>query len=151
MRKDSHAYPVLLMMLAAGLLSLLAGCAAMMPKASIYDLQSGATTEATFQAAISSGGGEMTAEGNGEHFRGRFSAVPDDMTTQEALMKLADGIAWQQGFAPIFGQTGKGQGTATLTGDKGTVLDFLYTYDKATGHGSGSGVDNKGHKYKIMF
>jgi hypothetical protein len=27
----------------------------------------------------------------------------------------------------------------------------MYTYDKATGHGSGEGTDNRGNEYRVML
>ncbi len=67
------------------------------------------------------------------------------------LMTIADHVSWAEGKGVIFGQQGELQGTAVLTGDKGTVLDLVYTVDSRTGHGSGVGKDNKGNEYKILF
>lgn len=133
-------------------LALLSGCEAMLPTASLYDLKTGKVIEAKFQGLVTSGGGELTATGpDGEHFRGRYSTVAQNMTTEQALMKLVDRVAYEQGYGTVFGDQGKVNGVATLAGDKGTVIDMAYTYDKATGHGSGEGTDNHGNEYRVMF
>lgn len=142
------------LMLLAGLatLVLLSGCEAMLPTASLYDLKTGKTIEAKFQGLVTSGGGEITATGpDGEQFKGRYSTMAENMTTQQAFMKLVDRVSFEQGYGTVFGNQGKVDGVATMTGDKGTVIDMQYTYDKATGHGNGEGTDNKGNEYRVMF
>ena len=120
--------------------------------ATIVNLKTGASYQATFVNNVRSGGGQMTAEGpDGEKFTGRFSNSAKDMTTAQALMTIADHVSWAEGKGVIFGQQGELQGTAVLTGDKGTVLDLVYTVDSRTGHGSGVGKDNKDNEYKILF
>lgn len=142
------------LVLLAGLaaLALLSSCEAMLPTASLYDLKTGKTIEAKFQGLVTSGGGEITATGpDGELFKGRYSTVAENMTTQQAFMKLVDRVSFEQGYGAVFGDQGKVNGVATLAGDKGTLIDMQYTYDKATGHGSGEGTDNKGNEYRVMF
>lgn len=132
--------------------ALLALAACDLSNATIVNLKTGATYQATFVNSVRSGGGQMTADGpDGEKFTGRFSNSAKDMTTAEALMKIADHVSWAEGKGVIFGQQGELQGTAVLTGDRGTVLDLVYTVDSATGHGSGVGKDNKGNEYKLLF
>lgn len=132
--------------------ALVAFSACDLSNATIVNLKTGATYDATFVQSVRSGGGQMTAEGaDGERFTGRFSNSAKDMTAAQALMKIADHVSWAEGKGVIFGQQGELQGTAVLTGDKGTVLDLVYTVDSATGHGSGVGKDNKGNEYKLLF
>jgi hypothetical protein len=142
------------LVLMAGLvvMALLSGCEAMLPTASLYDLKTGKTIEAKFQGLVTSGGGEITATGpDGELFKGRYSTMAENMSTQQAFMKLVDRVAFEEGYGTVFGDQGKINGVATLAGDKGTVVDMMYTYDKATGHGNGEGTDNKGNEYRVMF
>jgi hypothetical protein len=42
----------------------------------------------------------------------------------------------------------RGEGTAILTGDKGTILNCEFI---SSGHGSGACQDNHGVKYKLLF
>jgi hypothetical protein len=139
-------------MAALAMVVLLSGCEAMLPTASLYDLKTGKTVEAKFQGLVTSGGGEITATGpDGELFRGRYSTMAENMSTQQAFMKLVDRVAFEEGYGTVFGDQGKLNGVATLAGDRGTVIDMMYTYDKATGHGTGEGTDNKGNEYRVMF
>lgn len=147
-----RAWTALAIVLGLATLALLSGCEAMLPTANLYDLKTGKTIEAKFQGLVTSGGGEMTGTGpDGEVFKGRYSTMAENMTTQQAFMKLVDRVAFEQGYGTVFGNQGKVNGVATMTGDKGTVVDMQYTYDKATGHGSGEGTDNKGNEYRVLF
>ncbi len=147
-----RALTALVLMAALAMVVLLSGCEAMLPTASLYDLKTGKTVEAKFQGLVTSGGGEITATGpDGELFRGRYSTMAENMSTQQAFMKLVDRVAFEEGYGTVFGDQGKLNGVATLAGDKGTVIDMMYTYDKATGHGTGEGTDNKGNEYRVMF
>ena len=150
---DRHRTRTALVLIAGvAIVTLLSGCEAMLPTASLFDLKTGKTIEAKFQGLVTAGGGEITATGpDGEQFKGRYSTMAENMTSQQAFMKLVDRVAFEQGYGTVFGDQGKVNGVATLAGDKGTVVDMMYTYDKATGHGSGEGTDNRGNEYRVMF
>ncbi len=41
--------------------------------------------------------------------------------------------------------------SATLTGNRDTVSDLIFAISTQTGHGTGSGKDNKGGEYRIQL
>jgi hypothetical protein len=49
------------------------------------------------------------------------------------------------------GTGGSSNGYALLTGDKGTVMEIIFSYSEWTGHGFGTARTNKGTEYRVMF
>ena len=72
-------------------------------------------------------------------------------------------VGWGSVYSSVYGTAGsasansngtavalslQGQGSAILTGDKGTVLNCEFI---SSGHGTGACEDSHGAKYKLMF
>lgn len=49
------------------------------------------------------------------------------------------------------GAGGSSNGYALLTGDKGTVMEIIFSYSEWTSHGFGTAKTNKGAEYRVMF
>lgn len=49
------------------------------------------------------------------------------------------------------GVGGSSNGYAILTGDKGTVMEVIFSYSEWTGRGFGVAKTNKGAEYRVMF
>ena len=55
------------------------------------------------------------------------------------------------GSAISVGAGGSSNGYALLKGDKGTVMEIIFSYSEWTGHGFGTAKTNKGDEYRVMF
>lgn len=49
------------------------------------------------------------------------------------------------------GTGGSSNGYALLTGDKGSVMEIIFSYSEWTGHGFGVAKTNKGDEYRVIF
>ncbi len=86
-----------------------------------------------------------------------------ELLTGEYSVTHGGSASWGAVYASVYGTGGsasgsasgtavgvsvRGEGSAILTGDKGTVLNCEFV---SSGHGSGACVDNHGVKYKLLF
>jgi hypothetical protein len=121
------------------------GCVSLTTRSvNIYELDGGPAVKANFVDYGSGGYGKITFIGaDGEIFKGEYNNVDD------AAGVGSYGWALERGFALY--QPGKLMKSAQMTGNKGTTIDMVYSFDTKTKHGSGVGKDNKNRKYKIEF
>lgn len=124
--------------------------------ARITDLQTGRVIEAQMPNFAFSRGGTITATAtDGETFSGSAAVIPGRPTGAELLQRFAAGYARDQGYDNLAFQLdsmpNREEYSATLVGDRGTVLDLMFAVDTKTGHGSGTGQDSKGNRYRIQL
>ena len=121
------------------------GCVSMTTRSvNIYDLDDGTVVKANFTYLGSGGDGKITFVGSdGEIFKGEYNNVDDPAGVGSY------GWAQEREF-PLY-QPGKLMKSAHVTGNRGTIIDMVYSFDNKTKHGSGVGKDNKNRKYKIEF
>ena len=111
-----------------------------------YNLETGDLCEGFIQDARQTQGAITGInKTTGETFKGEYTTIISDTTTSSYAGGYSSTFGWAtaQGFS--FGQPRKLYGTATLVGDKGTVVEIVYATDRQTLHGHGVGRDNKGH------
>ena len=131
------------------------GCAAVDVGARLYDTQSGTVILATLEG-FDIGHGRITAEApDGERFTGDFSLNGWPTPYMGARFSLAQAAAEPQpGPAEVYGfgpdSDAKPVGSATLVGDRGTVLELiLYSLSRPGQYGAGVASDNKGTRYRV--
>ncbi len=78
---------------------------------------------------------------DGEIFKGEYVAAENIST---GFLFFPNGIATGIGVSG-----GSQPGYALLKGDKGTVMEVIFTH--SLGHGFGEAKTNKGETYKVMF
>lgn len=123
-----------------------AGCAPVIHRsAKIYDVSNGAVITVMFTNYYGSGYGELSfTNKDGEKFQGGYNKVDNAVAGVGSF-----GWAEKMDF-PLY-QPGKLMRSASLTGDKGTTIDIVYSVDPKTRHGFGVGKDSIGRQYKIKF
>jgi len=74
----------------------------------------------------------------------------------EYVTLVNSAVGWGSVYSGVYsasgvsvGVSGKNQGSAIMTGDRGTILNCEYI--SSGGHGSGACEDRRGTKYKLMF
>lgn len=154
MRVQSPARNLAACALAALALALALACEPRLAR--ITDLQTGRTLDVEMPWLNKGGGGQIAGTASdGERFAGNFAAVPGEPSGKDLLLKVVSAVAWDQGHIQLSqnldGIQNREEYTATLTGDKGTVLDLVFAVNIQTGHGSGSGKDNRGGTYRIQL
>lgn len=130
------------------LVLLLCGCTR---TARLYNLTTGETTILTAR-----GSSHGTLEGtfkSGETVKGEYSVVTNAVVGWGSVYSSVysgTSSATANGSGMVVATGGKRQGSAVLTGDKGTVLDCEFLVG-ANPHGAGACKDNHGGKYKMLF
>jgi len=126
------------------LLFLVAPISARTRQGRLYNLDTGVQTTLSYTDR-GKGRGTITATFAGEALKGEYSTVANGTVGWGAIYGSA-------GNATASGVTinRKQEGTAILTGDKGTVIDCEYV-TSPNSHGSGVCKDNHGGKYRLMF
>lgn len=131
---------------------LLCGCTR---TARLYNLDTGEMTIIT--ASYRGGGGAHgTLSGtfkSGETIRGEYSVVTHTVVGWGSVYSSVysgTSSATGNGTAMAVATGGKQEGSAVLTGDKGTVLDCEFLVG-SNPHGIGACKDNHGGKYKMLF
>lgn len=124
--------------------------------ARITDLQTGRSLDVEMPWLNKGGGGQIAGTASdGERFTGNFAAVPGEPSGTDLLLRVASAVAFDQGHIQLAqnldGIQNREEYTATLTGDRGTVLDLVFAVNTRTGHGTGSGKDNRGGTYRIQL
>ena len=121
--------------------------------ARVYELDSGMTINASFESLmLGNGHGRVTAQASdGEQFSGEYSLdgqrFPVGYMPHAFTAMSAD--SWERyGFTP--GSDARPVGSATLLGDRGTVVEIvLYSFNSAGGYGAGVASDNKDRLYRV--
>lgn len=126
------------------MLSLCVSLSARTKQGRLYNLETGVQTPLTYTDS-GKGRGTITATIAGELLKGEYSTVASGTVGWGAIYNSA-GTA----TALATSISRKQEGTAILTGDKGTVIDCEYV-TSPNGHGSGACKDNHGVKFKLMF
>jgi hypothetical protein len=74
----------------------------------------------------------------------------------EYVTVVNSAVGWGSIYSGVYSASGvsaavagKNQGSAVMTGDKGTILNCEYI--SSGGHGTGACQDKRGTKYKLMF
>ncbi|MES2308826.1 MAG: hypothetical protein V4507_08205 [Verrucomicrobiota bacterium] len=113
----------------------------------IYNLQTGEVMDATLDNK-QDGHGFIAAESkvSGEKFKGEFSY---EISGDSSGSVVSPPWIKQTGF--LLGRKGVLYGSATAVGNKGTILDIVFSTDPKTGHGTGVAKDNKEVLYKLQF
>ncbi|MDL1956802.1 MAG: hypothetical protein LWW95_07130 [Candidatus Desulfofervidus auxilii] len=128
------------------LFSILFGISGCVYTATVYNLDTGEVIYAKFQNYWT-GHGKITATmPDGEKLEGKYSTV-----SGMNMKSVVAAFPWAQTYSFYFSQPGMQFGTATLTGDKGTVVEIIYVVDPWSSHGWGVGRDNKGNRYRVQF
>jgi len=133
------------------------GCALAPPYLSVttarlYNLDRPEVINATFDPGGKGHGMIEAIAPDGERFRGEYSTLSGKSSTSgSAFVRTLQGYEWAQASSFSLHQPGKQFGSATLVGDKGTVIEILYAVDPYSGHGTGPGRDNKGNRYRVQF
>jgi hypothetical protein len=139
--------------LSVTLLSL--GCAAMMITARVTDLKEGRTLDLQIPNIRNQGGALSGTASDGEAFTGNYAVIPGKPSGSDLLLKVASAVAWDQGFTQLSSNLdripNREEYSATLTGNRGTVIDLIFAINTQTGHGTGSGKDNRGVEYRIQL
>jgi hypothetical protein len=119
--------------------------------AHLYNLSDGKVSVIKFSRWRGSHGPHRMTQPSGENLSGEYSVVH------------GGALGWGSIYGSVFGTGGsasgsatstslavslRGEGSAILTGDKGTILNCEFI---SSGHGSGACEDNHGVKYKLMF
>lgn len=133
---------------------LLSGCAAMIPTARITDLKAGRTLDVKIPS-WSKGGTISGTASDGEAFTGNYAVIPGRPSGEELISKVLSGVAFDRGYKQLAwnldSMSNREEYSATLAGSKGTVIDLMFAVDTKTGHGMGTGKDNKGNEYRIQM
>jgi len=148
---------------------LLAGCASPAPTpARLYNLDTGDVISAQMDYAENGHGlmtatlptsevcsGEYTIAGRGRSYgTGPYeNPVPtDEQATEDSAQRSSDGdLSWAEAYGYGAGTFVQPIGSATLAGDRGTVLEIvIYSFYYYHGvHGDGVGRDNHGNWYRV--
>ena len=83
---------------------------------------------------------------SGETLKGNYVALTNASIGFGSLFYGAN-----VGSMMSIGTGGSSSGYALLTGDKGTVMEIIFSYSEWTGHGFGIAKTNKGDEYRVMF
>ena len=149
--------------------------------ARLYNLNDGTIIKA-YLNTFSKGHGRMAADlSGGEKLTGEFTIIEIDRRASEVRLPMEMGLVPSAGESTVeSGEEGAGKqskslreveqnswfqvygfgpasdakpvGTATLIGDKGTVLEIvLYSINLRSGFGNGVGRDNKGNWYRVYI
>jgi hypothetical protein len=97
-----------------------------------------------------SGGVAATNPKTGEQFTGTYSAIREGDRSGTAFVS---GRYGQPLGTATYSERGRNaSGVATLTGDKGTVIQLdMQIISGWSPHGVGSGADNRGNRYQLSF
>jgi hypothetical protein len=138
-----------------------------------YDLADGATIRATMYT-FSHGFGQISAiMPDGEQLHGEYSLIPGSNYTiypprpvhphigtpgTDSLLSMKrdtvgrDMPSWPFEYGFALNTDARPVGTATLRGDKGTVLEIVFfSVDINYPHGDGIARDNKNHHYRVYI
>ena len=131
------------------------GCAAMMITARVTDLKGGRTLDLQIPNIRNQGGTLSGTASDGEAFTGNYAVIPGKPSGSDLLLKVASAVAWNQGYTQLSANLdnipNREEYSATLTGNRGTVIDLIFAINTQTGHGTGSGKDNRGDEYRIQL
>jgi hypothetical protein len=83
---------------------------------------------------------------SGETLRGQYVSLTNATIGYGSLFYGAN-----IGSMLTVGAGGSSNGYALLTGNKGTIMEIIYSYSEWTGHGFGIAKTNKGDEYRVMF
>jgi len=143
--------------LVAGVLSaalLLAGCESMIPTARITDLKQGRTLDVKIPS-FNRGGTISGTASDGEAFTGNYAVIPGAPSGQDLISRVISGVAADKGYNQLAwkldSMPNREEYSATLAGNRGTVIDLVFAVDTKSGHGAGTGKDNKGNEYRIQM
>jgi hypothetical protein len=116
-----------------------AGCTAR-----LYNLDSGEITPLKCSHRHRTTGTVSGTMASGEKLSGEYVTV---VNSAVGWGSIYSGVYSASGVSAAV--AGKNQGSAVMTGDKGTVLNCEYI--SSGGHGTGACKDKRGTKYKLMF
>jgi|SRR5208283_2170992 len=111
----------------------------------IYNLQTGETTVVNFSYNGSGHGHLSATTAAGEAFNGEYTTIADATYGWGTIYGTGGSATASTGTVG-----GKHYGSATATGNKGTIIECEYVTG-VSNHGSGFCKDNHGGKYKLMF
>lgn len=122
--------------------------------ARLYDMSSGKVAALKY---ITTGHGKGRMSGmlpSGEVLTGEYVAVTNVEAGWGSIYASVygpNGNAAANGNAIAIKGSGRGEGTAILTGNEGAVINCEFIFSTWSGHGAGACKDNHENKYKLMF
>ena len=135
----------------------LAGCA-VEREAHLYPINEAANATGLIEGkTIGHGQGHGTIEGtmpDGEHLQGEFSIVFGGSVGFGNILATANSAAGSvtaSGFSTSVAISDSGQGSAVLSGDRGTSIQCEFLNNNLTGHGYGACKSSKGGLYRMVY
>jgi len=113
----------------------------------LYNLSDGSVSVVKFSRWRGSHGPLKVTMSTGEILTGEYSVVRGGAVAWGSIYSSVNGIS-AVGSGSAAAVDARGQGSAVLTGNKGTILncEFITNY-----HGMGACIDSRGTKYKLLF
>ncbi|MFZ1964782.1 MAG: hypothetical protein WAU78_15185 [Roseiarcus sp.] len=91
---------------------------------------------------------------DGEKFQGEYSIVFGSSVGFRSILATSSGAAGSattSGFSTNVAISGSGQGSAVLSGDRGTSIQCEFLNNNLTGHGYGGCQSSKGGLYRMVY
>ena len=134
------------------------GACAVVREAQVYPINDTASQGGMLTAKmLGHGEGHGTIEieaPDGEKFQGQYSIVFGGSVGFGSILATASGAggsATASGFSTNVAISGSGQGSAMLSGDRGTSIQCEFLNNNMTGHGYGGCRSSKGGLYRVVY
>ncbi len=113
-------------------------------KFKLHDSSDGLTLTGTYNTATNN---VNVVIRSGEKLEGKYVSYANTAITHNSLFYGTEVVTKYR----VAVSGGASVGYAVLLGDRGTVMEIIYQFDKVTGHGFGTAKSNDGKEYRVIF